>query len=397
MTGRDGRALLAVMPALAVIAACLLIPLLWTLATAVRDPELSATLPRSAVLLRAWDGHGLPGEATYAAMATELKAASETQALGPLARRMNFEQSGLRVLLMHAAEAELSPPYAASMTALDARWGERATWLRLQRASGPFTDLYLLRALDLDRTPDGTVVAVPAEQAVFRTLFLRTLEISLHVTVLCLVIGYPVAWTITVLPRFWSGVATALVLVPFWMSVLVRTTAWLILLQREGPLNDLLQALHLTDGPLQLIFTRTAVYIAMVHVLLPFVVVPLTGVMRRINPAYLQAAESLGAGAWARFQRVYFPMTLPGVAAGGLITFMMAVGFYITPALVGGPDDQLVSTWIADYINADLNWGMAAALAVGLLGMTAAVVVLARLLLPAPARPGALGPEEAGS
>lgn len=393
MTRRDGRALLAVLPALGVVALCLLIPLFWTLATAVRDPELAATLPQSAVLLRAWDGQGLPGEAVFAAVAGEVRAAGDGQRLGPLARRMNFERSGFRALLMRTAGArDLAPPYAASLPALDGRWGERATWLRLKRAARPFTLLYLLRAADLDRTPEGEIVALPPDQAVFRELFLRTLEISLHVTVLCLVLGYPVAWTITVLPRFWSGVATALVLVPFWMSVLVRTTAWLILLQRQGPLNDLLQALHLTHGPVQLIFTRAAVYIAMVHVLLPFVVVPLAGVMRRIDPVYGQAAESLGASAWARFQRVYFPMTLPGVAAGGLITFMMAVGFYITPSLVGGPREQLVSTWIADYINSDLNWGMAAALAVGLLAMTAAVIALARLLLPAPAYPGKVEP-----
>lgn len=391
--GGEGRALLAVLPALAVVGFCLLIPLFLTLATAVRDPELAATLPASAALLRQWNGEGLPGEAVFATVAREIRAAGDEQRLGPLARRMNFEQSGMRRLLMHTAEAEnLAAPFSASLPALDPLWGEAGTWRRLQRAARPFTLLYLLRAADLDQTPEGSIVAVPADQAIFRELFLRTLEISLHVTILCLVIGYPVAWTLTVLPRFWAGVATALVLVPFWMSVLVRTAAWLILLQREGPLNDLLVALHLAGGPVQMIFTRGAVYIAMVQVLLPFVVVPLVGVMRRIEPAYLQAAESLGAGAWARFQRVYFPMTAPGVAAGGLITFMMAVGFYITPALVGGPREQMVSTWIASSINDDLNWGMAAALAVGLLGMTVAVIALARLLLPHPAIPGRVKP-----
>ena len=174
----------------------------------------------------------------------------------------------------------------------------------------------------------------------------------------------------------------ALVLIPFWTSILVRTTAWFILLQREGPVNALLQALHIVDAPVTMIFTRFAVYVAMVHVLLPFVILPLYSVMKGIDPVYMRAAASMGAPGWKRFLRIYLPMTMPGVAAGALMVFMLSVGFYVTPALVGGPDDQMVSYFIAFFTNTTINWGMAAALASLLLIMTGVLVAVARLIVP---------------
>jgi putative spermidine/putrescine transport system permease protein len=352
----------------------------------VRDPELRDTLPRTAALLDAWDGTGLPAEADFAAAATELAQAEQTQRIGALAQRMNFQQAGLRALLLKTARADLAAPYRESMAALDPRWGETGLWVILRSARGPLTGLYLLRALDFDQTPEGRVVSMPADQAIFRNLFLRTLWMSVVTTLLCVAIGYPVAFTLTTLSPRWARIGIGLVLVPFWISILVRTTAWLILLQREGPLNTALQALGITDGPVQMIYTRFAVYLAMVHVLLPFVVLPLYGVMRRIDPVYLRAAASLGAPGWMRFLRVYLPLTLPGVAAGALVAFMLSVGFYITPALVGGAGDQMVSAFIASYANETLNWGMAASLAALLLAMTAAAVGAARLVLPMPKR-----------
>jgi putative spermidine/putrescine transport system permease protein len=217
---------------------------------------------------------------------------------------------------------------------------------------------------------------------VFRSLFYRTFEISFWVTVLCVVIGYPVAYTMSTMSGRWANIAIALVLVPFWTSILVRTTAWFILLQREGPVNALLQAMQIVDAPITMIFTRFAVYVAMVHVLLPFVILPLYSVMKGIDPVYMRAAASLGAPGWKRFVRVYLPMSMPGVAAGALMVFMLSVGFYITPALVGGPDDQMVSHFIAFYTNNTINWGMSAALATLLLITTALLVVLARYLVP---------------
>jgi putative spermidine/putrescine transport system permease protein len=369
-------------PLLLLLAGAFFVPVGVTLLTAVRDTEVAETLPRSRAALAEWNAEGLPPEAAFAAMAQELATALEERRIGALAQRLNFERPGLRALLLRTARAgdSLAAPYAESLPALDPRWAEPETWRLIQRAGGPTTSLYLLRALDLTRTPDGEVRAVEPEQALFRTLFLRTLWVSAIVTAACVLLGWPVAAAIASLRPPWSSAALLLVLIPFWSSVLVRSTAWFALLQREGPINEALMLLGLIDAPVQLVGTRIAVLLATVHVLLPVAILPMVGVMARLDRRHLQAAASLGAGPWLRFRRVWLPLSLPGVLAGGAMTFLLAVGFYITPALVGGERDQLVAWFIAQFLNRDVNWGMAAALSVYLLAMAGAVVALLRAL-----------------
>jgi putative spermidine/putrescine transport system permease protein len=315
-------------------------------------------------------------------MAQELAAALEERRIGEVSQRLNFEQTGMRALLLRTARAgsRLSAPYTQSLPALDPRWGEADIWKMIARAGGPTTSLYMLRALDLTRTPDGEVRAVDPDQAVFRTLFIRTLWVSVIVTLACVVLGWPVAATIAALRPPWSSAALLLVLVPFWSSVMVRSTAWFAILQREGPVNDALLFLGLVDAPLQLVGTRFAVLLATIHVLLPVAILPMVGVMTRLDRRYLQAASSLGASPWLAFRRVWLPLSLPGVLAGAAMTFLLAVGFYITPALVGGERDQLFAWFIAQFLNRDVNWGMSAALSVYLLAMAGAVVGLLRVL-----------------
>ena len=384
MTRSNGLAAALIAPLLILVVASFVVPLAVTLYTAIGNPEVRDTLPRTAAALLAWNGEGLPAEEAFAAVASELAQAQEGQSIGQVSRRLNFEQLGMRALLLKTAraKADLAAPYKDALIALDPRWGETGTWRLLHRNVDAVTPLYLLRSLDFSLAPDGSVVQAPKEESVFRALFARTFVISFWVTVLCVLLGYPVAYTLSTLPQRWANAGMALVLVPFWTSILVRTTAWFILLQKEGPVNALLQSLRIVDAPLTLIFTRFAVYVAMVHVLLPFVILPLYSVMKGIDPVYMRAAASLGAPGWKRFLRVYLPMTMPGVAAGALMVFMLAVGFYVTPALVGGPDDQMVSYFIAFFTNQTINWGMAAALAFLLLAMTAVIVAVARLVVP---------------
>lgn len=371
-------------PLFVVVVASFVVPLLVTLYTAIGNPEVRETLPRTSAALREWNGEGLPPEAAFAAIAAELAQAQEGQAIGQLSRRLNFEQTGLRTLLLKTARAKdsLAAPYRDALVALDPRWAEAELWQLLKRNTDRVTPLFLLRSLDLTLTPAGAVTTAPKDESIFLPLFTRTFVISFWVTVLCVVLGYPVAYTLSTLSPRWANIGLGLVLVPFWTSILVRTTAWFILLQREGPVNALLRGLGIVDQPLTMIFTRFAVYVAMIHVLLPFVVLPLYSVMKGLDPVYLRAAASLGAPPWKRFLRVYLPMTMPGVAAGGLMVFMLSVGFYITPALVGGPDDQMVSYFIAFFTNQTINWGMAAALACLLLLMTGILVGVARLVVP---------------
>jgi len=369
-------------PLLLLITFAFLLPVGTTLLTAIADREVAQALPRTTEALSAWTGQALPPEPAFAALATELATALEERRLGEVAQRLNFEQPGLRALLLRTARAasRLAAPYAESLPALDARWADPETWRLIRRASGPTTTLYLLRALDLTRAPDGAIRAVEPDQAVFLTLFARTLWVSLVVTAACVALGWPVAATVAALRPPWSSAALLLVLVPFWSSVLVRSTAWFALLQREGPVNDALLALGLVDAPVQLVGTRLAVLLATVHVLLPVAILPMVGVMTRLDPRHLQAAASLGASPWLRFRRVWLPLSLPGVFAGAAMTFLLAVGFYITPALVGGERDQLVAWFIAQFLNRDVNWGMSAALSVYLLLMAGAVVALLRAL-----------------
>ncbi|MDP3414689.1 ABC transporter permease [Falsiroseomonas sp.] len=375
-------AALLIAPLLLLIIGSFLMPVGLTLFRAVADREVAAALPDTSTILAAWDGQRLPPEAAFAAVARELAAALEERRIGDVAQRMNFERTGLRTLLLRTARAgdRLQAPYVASLVALDARWGESETWLMLQRAGGPTTSLYLLRAMDLTRGPDGAVMQVPDDEKLFQTLFIRTLWVSLLVTAICVLLAYPVAYTITRLRAPWSSVALTLVLIPFWSSVLVRTTAWFVLLQREGPVNDALIGIGILEAPAQILGTRIAVLLALVHVLLPFAILPMHSVMTRLDATYLRAAASLGANGVQRFFRVWLPLSLPGVAAGGAMVFLLSVGMYTAPALVGGDRDQMVTWFIANFMTRDVNWGMAAALSAYLLAMSGAVIALTRIL-----------------
>lgn len=383
MSRRNLLAAALIAPLALLVALSFLAPLGATLWRAVEDGAVSTALPRTAAMLRAWDGEGLPPEEVRAELLRELRAAQENQSIGPVLARLNFEETGLRTMLLQAARAapRLEQPLSRALPELDPRWGDPAFWRLLKRSATGWTPLYLLRSLDLRIGVEG-VERAPAGEAVFLRLFARSFEISLVVTLLCALVAYPVAYGLATMPPAWATAGIVLVLVPFWTSILVRTAAWFIILQREGPINAALLALGLVDQPLTMIFTRFAVYVAMVHVLLPFAILPLYGVMKRIPPEYMRAAASLGAPPWRRFLRVYLPLTMPGVAAGSVMVFMLAVGFYITPALVGGSGDQMVSYFIAFFTNTTINWGMAAALATLLMAMTGAFVALARAFVP---------------
>jgi len=231
------------------------------------------------------------------------------------------------------------------------------------------TDFYLLAALDLSRDETGAISGVTPENAVHVEVLIRTFVVSASVTVICLLLGYPLAALMARSKGVVANTLLILVLLPFWTSLLVRTSAWVVLLQSRGVVNSALAWAGIIDPaePLDLIYNRIGVLIAMTHILLPFMVLPIYSVMRSIPPVYLRAASSLGAPPVAAFWRVYLPMSMPGVSAGALLVFILALGYYITPALVGGPRDQMVSYFIAYYSNQVTNWGMAAALSAILL------------------------------
>jgi putative spermidine/putrescine transport system permease protein len=258
----------------------------------------------------------------------------------------------------------------ARLLELDARWSEPVYWQAIAKNGSRWTPDYLLAAVDLRRDAHGSIERMPEEQRAFGRILLRTFEISALVTVWALLAAYPLAYWLATLPPRRANLLMILVLVPFWTSVLVRVAAWIVLLQNEGLVNGAITGLGLWSEPLPLLFNRTGVVIAMVHILLPFMILPLYSVMKSVPPTYLRAAVSLGSSPLAAFFRVYVPQTYPGIGAGALLVFILAIGYYVTPALLGGADDQMLSYYVAHYTNVDINWGMACALGALLLTAT---------------------------
>jgi putative spermidine/putrescine transport system permease protein len=377
-SGRRDQLLAAamVLPLFLFLLATFIVPIGAMLGRAFFDREVAEILPRVTSELARWDGRDLPPEAAYAALIEDVRSARAAGTLASAATRLNYDVAGFRSLLFATGRrlgGDVSGSPRESLSAIDPRWNERETWAVIRRAAGPVTDFYLLAALDLRRDASEAITPTAPEQAVFRNVLGRTLWISGVVTLACLLLGYPVAYFIAKQPPGRAAVLLFLVLLPFWTSLLVRTVAWVVLLQREGILNSLLLSLGIVAEPVRMIFNRFAVYVAMVHVLLPFMVLPLYAVMKGISPSYLRAASSLGAAPFTAFRRVYMPQTLPGVGAGCLMVFIQALGYYITPALVGGADDQMISYFIAFYASKTVNWGMAAALSIMLLAATLAL------------------------
>lgn len=368
------QALLLALPLIVFLLSTFIAPIALLLARSVENHEVPDSMPALTRALDAWDGQGVPDERMFALLAAGLKEAQQSGQLGTVARRLNFDQAEFRSLLMRTARQlppDAPPAWKPALVELDARWNSPEIWRLLKRAATSPTPDFLLAAVDAQVTPQGSVAFVPDNASIYRQAFLRTISISGMVTLLCLVLGYPVAWLLANLPAKSSNRLMLFVIVPFWTSVLVRTTAWYVLLQPGGVINSLLMGLGLTTHPLPLIFNRAGVLIGMTHVLLPYMILAIYSVMKSVSPVYVRAAQSLGAHPFVAFVRIYMPQTLPGVGAGCFLVFVLALGYYITPALLGGAGDEMISQLIAIQTNTQLNWGLAGALSAYLVIFTA--------------------------
>ncbi|CAG4927391.1 ABC transporter permease [Paraburkholderia saeva] len=370
----SAQALLLALPLLVFLLSTFIAPIGLLLARSVENHEVPDSMPALTHALDAWDGRGVPDEHTFALLAAGLREAQQSGQLGTVARRLNFAQAEFRSLLMRTARqlpADAPGAWKPTLVELDERWNSPETWRLLKRAATSPTPDFLLAAVDAQVTPQGAVAFVPDNASVYRQAFARTVSISATVTLLCLLLGYPVAWLLANLPAKSSNRLMLLVIVPFWTSLLVRTTAWYVLLQPGGVINSLLMGLGLATHPLPLIFNRTGVLIGMTHVLLPYMILAIYSVMKSVSPVYVRAAQSLGAHPFTAFVRIYIPQTLPGVGAGCFLVFVLALGYYITPALLGGAGDEMISQLIAIQTNTQLNWGLAGALSAYLVIFTA--------------------------
>ncbi|SCK21762.1 ABC transporter permease [Vogesella sp. LIG4] len=344
-----------------------LIPIVTLLKRSVDNPEVVTYLPKTSQLIAKWDRQSVPSEDVYRALAQDLTVAKEAKTVSEVAKRLNMDVSGFRSLLQKTAR-KMPLELAAGETMhdrfvqIDEQWGQADTWQVIAKNAKSWTPFYVYSALDLREDKSGAPVLAPEDERAFVKIFGRTLWMSFWVTVWCLLLGYPLAYWLANLPARKSNLLMILVLLPFWTSVLVRVASWIVLLQREGLINSALMHLGIIGEPLQLAFNRVGVYIAMVHILLPFVILPAYSVMKSIPQTYMRAAISLGDHPFAAFWKIYFPQTVAGVAAGALLVFIMCIGYYITPALLGSPEEQMVSYYVAFYTNVTINWGMAAAL-----------------------------------
>lgn len=308
----------------------------------VQNGASAEILHRSQTAMSGWTGSDLPSEEIAAALVADMVEARENRTIGKVATRVNYALPGSRSVITGTARKakSLEAPYLDALIDANPAWQDPQIWISIRRAIAPITPDFYLAALDLERDVEGNIVFVEPERQIYVTLFLRTLILSVLITSLCLLLGFPVAYLLASIPTKHANLLMILVLLPFWTALLVRTTAWLALLQSQGVINDIFvfPGLIGNEQRLQLIYNATGTVIAMTHILLPFTILPLYSVMKTITPTYVRAAESLGASPSIAFFRVYLPQTKPGIAAGCLLVFILSIGFYITPALVGGSD-----------------------------------------------------------
>ena len=354
----------------------ILILFVWPIYTlflkSIDDNLVNDVLPRTMAIYEQWDGQDLPGEQHYEAMFLDLTTAEKLQ-IGKVSTRMNYAKSGWKSLIKKSNRKfkKLDPnqPLKVQMINAEKRWGDIEFWLSLGIMKDRVTAGYYWNAVDRTYDSKKNVIMQPENRQVYVMFWKRTLLVSTIVTIACLILAYPVAYLLATLPLRTSNLLMICVLMPFWTSLLVRIVAWMIMLQQQGVLNDSLVGLGIIsdDNRLPLMYNFNGTIIVMTQVLLPFMILPLYSVMRGISPTYMRAAQNLGATPTRAFIRVYMPQTIPGIGAGVILVFIVAIGYFITPELVGGKDGQMIGNQIAYHLRKSLNWGLASAMGVILL------------------------------
>ncbi len=365
---RKLTAFLLVAPLLVFLLFAFVAPIGSMLFRSVHNPNVADLIPDTMELMDDWDGVSLPDESLMNQFAVDLKRLANDRTSGRLAGEVNRILPGSSSVIQSTArrmrtvdDDELQQNGAALLFDAHANWQQVPIWQAIRQSGNPYTIAHYLTALDLERTPSGEIQARDGPR-IYVSLYIQSLRIALFITVLTFLLGYPLAYFIANAPIRLSNILLIFVLLPFWTSLLVRTTSWIALLQTNGVVNTALMGIGLTSSPFSMLYTEFATIIAMTHILLPFMILPLYSVMKGIDPSYLRAAMSMGGKPIPAFLRIYFPMTLPGLSAGALLVFIVSVGYYITPALVGGADGQMISNLIAFHMQQSNNWPLAAAL-----------------------------------
>jgi len=362
------RATLLVLPLLLFIFFTFIVPIGSMLTRSTDDSYINKVFPNTFKVYQKWDRQGLPPEEVYAAMFLEVKNASGFE-IGKASTRMNYAKSGWKSMIKKSKRKfkkidENDGPFKDKMIEIDKKWADKEFWLALGVMVDPTTYEYYFNAIDKKYDSEKNVIDQPENRQIYVKTWIKTFKVSILVTFFCLMLGYPIAYLLATLPLKYSNLLMICVLLPFWTSLLVRIVVWMVILQQKGVFNNLMviSGLIADENRWQLMYNQTGTIIVMTQILLPFMVLPLYSVMKTISPNYMRAALNLGASPLHAFWKIYMPNSVPGISAGGMLVFVIAIGYFITPELVGGKDGQMIGNWIGYHLKTTLNWGLSAAL-----------------------------------
>ena len=366
------KAFLLVAPLLLFLIITYVLPIGDMLLRSIDDKMVTQMLPKTFKAMENWDGQELPEEEVFAAFHEDFIKLVEEKREGKLSTQLNYTKNGFKSIIKKLRRKSKSfeeGNYKEQIMSVHKRWADVEYWRAIKRRAPEITNQKYLKAMDMFTNEEGKIVSVDEDRRIHRVLWLRTLEIAFFVTVFCFLMAYPIAHLLATLPMKYSNLLMICVLLPFWTSLLVRTASWMILLQQQGVVNDFFVGIGLVadDARPQMMYNKTGSYVAMTQILLPFMVLPLYSVMKTISPSLMRAGKSLGGTPFIAFWKVYFPLTIPGIGAGCLLVFILAIGYYITPALVGGASGTLISNQIAFHMKSTLDWSFASAMGLMLL------------------------------
>ena len=372
------KAFLLVSPLLFFLLIVYISPIVGMLFNSVDDRMVTNMLPKPFSSMETWDGKELPSEEVFKSFYQDFKILVDKDEHGKLATQLNYEKNGFKSILKKYGRKLKNfeeGNYKEQTVDIHERWGNVDYWRAIQRRAPAYSYSKYLKGVDMYQNEDGKIVQVEEDRRIYKKLWVRTLKIAFYVTLLCFLMAYPIAHLLATLPMKYSNLLMICVLLPFWTSLLVRTASWMILLQQQGVVNDFLVWIGFVadDKRLVMMYNATGTYIAMTQILLPFMVLPLYSVMKTISPSLVRAGKSLGGTPFITFWKVYFPLTIPGIGAGSLLVFILAIGYYITPELVGGASGTLISNQIAYHMKYTLDWSFASAMGLMLLSGVLAV------------------------
>ena len=372
------KAFLLVAPLLLFLLITYIFPIGDMLMRSVDDKMVTEMLPKTFKSMEKWDGKELPPEEVFESFYLDFQKLVEEKRDGKLSTQLNYTKNGFKSILKklrRKAKNFEEGNYKEQIMAVHKRWADVEYWRAIQRRAPAYTSQKYLKGIDMYKNEEGNIVSVEEDRRIHRILWLRTLEIAFFVTLFSFFMGYPIAHLLATLPMKYSNLLMICVLLPFWTSLLVRTASWMILLQQQGLVNDFFVMIGLVgdDNRPEMMYNKVGTYVAMTQILLPFMVLPLYSVMKTISPSLMRAGKSLGGTPFVAFWKVYFPLTIPGIGAGCLLVFILAIGYYITPALVGGASGTLISNQIAFHMKTTLDWSFASAM--GLMLLTGVLVI----------------------